>query len=266
MTPYDGPARDPTPGGLSLVAGRWSSLAEWLRRGHRRRARPRARPARSPRRRASPWPRPRRPSRSATVTSRRPTSSGRQGSVLHVGRRAGRPGAHRRRGASWWCAGGVFVLADGRALVHRPEPRAGDRPDRGHRRTDQRGRGTAGRRRHPVGRSARAGLRHPTGRAVRGEVDTRTPEQLRAGARAVRRSGPPRAVPPVVETSTGRKVAVAGLPTTFRVGGWSGTRCSTACAARGADRSVVSCDLVRHRCDQLGAVQGPAPVVFATGR
>jgi hypothetical protein len=103
-----------------------------------------------------------------------------------------------------------------------------------------------------------------TGKAVRGKVDTRTPQQLRQGpGRFEVRAGA--GGTSVIETGTGREVRVAGLPPTFRVGGWSGDSVFYGIATRGTDRSVVSCDLVRHRCTGQGAVQGSAPVVFPTG-
>lgn len=104
-----------------------------------------------------------------------------------------------------------------------------------------------------------------TGKAVSGEVDTRTPEQLRLGpGRFEVRSG--KGGTSVVETGTGRQVRVSGLPVNFRLGSWSGDSLFSGVAARGSARSVVSCDLVRRSCTGQGAVRGPDPVVFPTGR
>jgi hypothetical protein len=104
-----------------------------------------------------------------------------------------------------------------------------------------------------------------TGKAVRGEVATRTPRQLRQGpGRFGVRSGA--GGTSVVETGTGREVVVTGLPSVFRVGGWAGDSVFYGVATRAADRAVVSCDLVRHRCSRQAAVQGAAPVVFPTGK
>jgi hypothetical protein len=103
-----------------------------------------------------------------------------------------------------------------------------------------------------------------TGRAVRGAVDTRTPQQLRdgPGRYQVRTGAGPTSV---VETATGRPVEVAGLPATFEVGGWTGDSAFYGLAGP-ARRTVVGCDLVRHRCTNEGAVSGDGPVVFPTGR
>lgn len=103
-----------------------------------------------------------------------------------------------------------------------------------------------------------------TGKALRGRVATRTPGQLRAGpGRFEVRTGANGTT--VVESATGRQVAVAGLPPTLEVGGWTGDAAFYGLAGTGAKRTVVGCDLVQRRCTTEGDVSGTDPVVFGTG-
>jgi hypothetical protein len=104
-----------------------------------------------------------------------------------------------------------------------------------------------------------------TGRAIRGQVDTLTPQQVRAGPGRYRvHTGP--GGTSVVEVASGHAVSVAGLPRRMEVGGWTGDAAFFGLAGAGAKRTVVGCDLVRHRCSTEGTVTGSGPVVFGTGR
>lgn len=116
------------------------------------------------------------------------------------------------------------------------------------------------------GRPLTQGYDTRTGKAVRGEVDTRTPEELREGSgRYEVRTGAGGTT--VVDTETGRQVRVAGLPKAFELGAWSGDSAFLGLAGTaGGKRSVVSCDLVQHRCTDQGAVTGQEPVIFGTGK
>jgi hypothetical protein len=104
-----------------------------------------------------------------------------------------------------------------------------------------------------------------TGKAIRGTVETLTPQQVRAGPGKyevrTREDGPS-----VVDTSTGREVKVSGLPATFELGAWSGDSTFYGVADTSGKLSIVSCDLVRHRCTPQGSVPGSGQVVFGTGQ
>jgi hypothetical protein len=187
-----------------------------------------------------------------------------QGSVLHVGQQQVDL-APIDVDAFVVVQGGVFVLADGELWF-----------------TDlRRVRGTASTEVTQVrisGDAARLAVTdtrsgHPlvqgydtkTGKAIRGEVDTLTPQQLRAGpGRFEVHTGAGGTT--VVDSGTGREVRVAGLSSTFELGAWSGDSAFYGVAGTGAKRSVVGCDLVRHVCTTKGRVTGSEPLVFGIGK
>ena len=116
------------------------------------------------------------------------------------------------------------------------------------------------------GHPAAQGYDTRTGRAVRGAVETQTPAERRHGPGRfeVRTGAGPTSV---VDVQTGRPVRVAGLPQSFELGGWAGdSHFYGVAGTSGGTRSVVTCDLVRHRCTPTGRVTGSDPVVFGTGK
>ncbi|MET0837194.1 MAG: hypothetical protein ABWY19_00320 [Marmoricola sp.] len=104
-----------------------------------------------------------------------------------------------------------------------------------------------------------------TGKAVRQDVDTVPPAERRQGPGRyhVRTGGGPARV---VDTDSGRQVRLAGLPSVFEVGMWTGETEFYGVGGSGTDRRMVSCDLVAHRCTPVVAVTGTEPLVFPTGR
>ncbi len=105
-----------------------------------------------------------------------------------------------------------------------------------------------------------------TGKAVRGAVDTQTPEERLRGPGRFEVSTDAGKVS-VVEVATGRQIRLTGPPRTFVLGGWSSDSVFFGVGRTGGpNRSVLSCDLVTHKCTGQGSVPGSEPVVFGTGR